>query len=71
MLFPDITLPAKCSASSEEFLKITEGSDAGWPYYYYDQFRERNARPDMAEMVKRRKGRTCFAVMDSPAIGLQ
>lgn len=22
---------------SEEFLKITEGSDAGWPYYYYDQ----------------------------------
>ena len=22
---------------SEEFLKLTEGSDAGWPYYYYDQ----------------------------------
>ena len=22
---------------SEEFLKVTEGSDAGWPYYYYDQ----------------------------------
>ncbi len=22
---------------AEEFLKIEEGSDAGWPYYYYDQ----------------------------------
>jgi len=22
---------------SEEFLKIKEGSDAGWPYYYFDQ----------------------------------
>ena len=22
---------------SEEFLKVTDGSDAGWPYYYYDQ----------------------------------
>jgi mono/diheme cytochrome c family protein len=22
---------------SEEFLKIKEGADAGWPYYYYDQ----------------------------------
>ena len=22
---------------AEEFLKLTEGSDAGWPYYYYDE----------------------------------
>ncbi len=22
---------------SEEFLKLKDGSDAGWPYYYYDQ----------------------------------
>jgi len=22
---------------SEEFLRVTEGTDAGWPYYYYDQ----------------------------------
>jgi len=22
---------------SEEFLRVREGSDAGWPYYYYDQ----------------------------------
>ncbi len=22
---------------AEEFLKVAEGSDAGWPYYYYDQ----------------------------------
>lgn len=26
---------------SEEFLKVTEGSDAGWPYYYYDQFQKK------------------------------
>lgn len=25
---------------SEEFLRIKEGSDAGWPYCYYDQIRE-------------------------------
>ena len=23
---------------SEEFLRVTEGMDGGWPYYYYDQF---------------------------------
>jgi len=22
---------------AEEFLRVTEGTDAGWPYYYYDQ----------------------------------
>lgn len=26
---------------SEEFLKIKEGTDAGWPYYYYDQFQQK------------------------------
>jgi glucose/arabinose dehydrogenase len=26
---------------SEEFLKVTEGSDAGWPYYYYDHMQKR------------------------------
>jgi len=26
---------------SEEFLKITEGSDAGWPYYYYDHMQRK------------------------------
>ncbi len=26
---------------SEEFLKLTEGSDAGWPYYYYDQMQKK------------------------------
>ncbi len=24
---------------SEEFLKLKEGSDAGWPYYYYDEIK--------------------------------
>ncbi|WP_454804510.1 c-type cytochrome [Mucilaginibacter phyllosphaerae] len=42
MLFPkqynawqSAVLPA------EEFLKVTEGSDAGWPYYYYDPLQHR------------------------------
>jgi glucose/arabinose dehydrogenase len=26
---------------SEEFLKVTEGLDAGWPYCYYDQIKEK------------------------------
>jgi glucose/arabinose dehydrogenase len=26
---------------SEEFLRVKEGSDAGWPYCYYDQVREK------------------------------
>ena len=26
---------------SEEFLKVTEGSDFGWPYCYYDQIQEK------------------------------
>ncbi|NCD72098.1 c-type cytochrome [Mucilaginibacter agri] len=25
---------------AEEFLKIKEGSDTGWPYYYYDPFKQ-------------------------------
>ena len=26
---------------SEEFLRVKEGTDAGWPYYYYDQIQEK------------------------------
>jgi glucose/arabinose dehydrogenase/mono/diheme cytochrome c family protein len=26
---------------SEEFMKVTEGSDFGWPYYYYDHIQEK------------------------------
>src|SRR5690554_8144422 len=26
---------------SEEFLRVKEGSDAGWPYYYYDHIQEK------------------------------
>ena len=26
---------------AEEFLRIKEGADAGWPYYYYDQMQEK------------------------------
>jgi glucose/arabinose dehydrogenase len=38
MLFPNYYSPWQSAVlPSEEFLRITEGSDAGWPYYYYDQ----------------------------------
>jgi glucose/arabinose dehydrogenase len=26
---------------SEEFLKVSEGTNAGWPYYYYDQIQQK------------------------------
>jgi len=38
MLFPEYYSSWQSAVlPAEEFLKITEGSDAGWPYYYYDQ----------------------------------
>ena len=40
MLFPNYYTPWQSAMlPSEEFLRITEGSDAGWPYYYYDQIK--------------------------------
>ncbi|MEQ9289128.1 MAG: PQQ-dependent sugar dehydrogenase [Cyclobacteriaceae bacterium] len=37
-LFPNIYSPwASAMLPSEEFIKVTEGSDFGWPYCYYDQ----------------------------------
>jgi glucose/arabinose dehydrogenase len=37
-LWPNIYTPWQSAVfPSEEFLKINEGADAGWPYYYYDQ----------------------------------
>ena len=36
-MWPDLYSPWQSAMlPSEEFLKVTEGSDAGWPYYYYD-----------------------------------
>ena len=37
-MWPDLYSPWEAAMlPSEELLKVTEGSDAGWPYYYYDQ----------------------------------
>ncbi len=37
-LYPDLYTPWQSALlPAEEFLKIKEGDDAGWPYYYYDQ----------------------------------
>jgi len=39
-LFPDRFSPLQSAElPSEEFIRVTEGSDFGWPYCYYDQIR--------------------------------
>lgn len=41
-LFPDHYTPWESAMlPSEEFIKITDGSDFGWPYCYYDQMQEK------------------------------
>lgn len=41
-LFPDRYDPWHSALlPSEEFIKVTEGSDFGWPYCYYDQIKEK------------------------------
>src|SRR5258708_32680995 len=40
MLFPNFYTPWQSAVlPAEEFLRVTEGSDAGWPYYYYDEIK--------------------------------
>lgn len=41
-LFPELfTAWQSAVLPSEEFFKIKEGDDAGWPYYYYDQMQKK------------------------------
>lgn len=41
-LFPDRFTPWQSAVlPSEEFLKVTEGADFGWPYCYYDQIQQK------------------------------
>lgn len=41
-LFPNLFTPWQSAVlPSEEFLKVTEGSDFGWPYCYYDQMQQK------------------------------
>lgn len=41
-LFPKLYSPWESALlPSEEFIKVTEGSDFGWPYCYYDQILEK------------------------------
>lgn len=40
--WPDLYTPWQSALlPSEEFLRVKEGCDAGWPYYYYDQMQEK------------------------------
>ena len=41
-LFPNLFSPWQSAVlPSEEFLRVTEGSDFGWPYCYYDQIQQK------------------------------
>ena len=37
---------------SETLLKVTEGSDFGWPYAYYDQLQGKNVLPGLIRLQK-------------------
>ncbi|MDN5210821.1 PQQ-dependent sugar dehydrogenase [Fulvivirgaceae bacterium BMA12] len=40
--WPDLYTPWQSAMlPSEEFLRVKDGTDAGWPYYYYDQMQEK------------------------------
>ncbi|WP_158827570.1 c-type cytochrome [Mucilaginibacter lacusdianchii] len=40
LLWPDIYTPWESAMlPAEEFFKVNEGLDGGWPYYYYDQIK--------------------------------
>jgi glucose/arabinose dehydrogenase/mono/diheme cytochrome c family protein len=42
LLFPKLFSPWQSAVlPSEEFLKIKEGTDVGWPYYYYDPIKKK------------------------------
>lgn len=41
-LFPDVYTPWESAVlPSEEFMKVTDGINLGWPYCYYDQIQEK------------------------------
>lgn len=41
-LFPDLYTPWESAVlPSEEFVKVTDGANLGWPYCYYDQLQEK------------------------------
>jgi len=42
LLWPDVyTQWQSAMLPSEEFLRVKKGIDAGWPYYYYDQIKQK------------------------------
>ncbi len=68
MLWPNIYSPWESAMlPSEEFFKVREGLDGGWPYYYYDQIREKKLlNPEFGgDKVKEGNG----AKLDKPLIG--
>jgi len=42
MLWPDLYSPWQSALQpAEEFFKVNEGLDGGWPYYYYDELKDK------------------------------
>lgn len=42
LLWPDLFTPWQSALlPAEEFLRIKQGTDAGWPYYFYDQMKKK------------------------------
>jgi len=42
LLWPDLYTPWQSAMEpAEEFFKVNQGLDGGWPYYYYDQLKEK------------------------------
>jgi glucose/arabinose dehydrogenase/cytochrome c553 len=42
LLWPDLYTPWQSAMEpAEEFYKVNQGLDGGWPYYYYDQLKEK------------------------------
>ncbi|WP_439482136.1 c-type cytochrome [Cyclobacterium plantarum] len=69
LLYPETFSPWESAVlPSEEFIKVSQGADYGWPYCYYDQIKKKKVlAPEYGgdgEMVGRCAG------MDDPVMGL-
>jgi glucose/arabinose dehydrogenase/cytochrome c553 len=68
MLWPNMYSPWESAMlPSEEFFKVRDGLDGGWPYYYYDQIRGKKLlNPEFGgDKIKEGNG----AKLDQPLIG--
>jgi glucose/arabinose dehydrogenase/mono/diheme cytochrome c family protein len=68
MLWPNMYSPWESAMlPSEEFFKVREGLDGGWPYYYYDQMKDKKLLNPEFGGDKIKEGNS--AKLDKPLIG--